>query len=417
MKKLIIILTLLSSIGSYADALELEVPENEQELDEFISDLKNKKIPQLDQIHTCFLSANLLTDIYQTTKSYWVSKAYSNEPAIIFSNEIDSSIFDINIYKNFEILIDSEKEFETKINAFIQNYQPSNLNKQEIQEKLKELDAGQTNLANVLLKLSIRETMFLYLVNGAKTQLKEFDSIYAPHINYLKGESCENSNVSYFLLNYQDDIKSVSLEISKLRNYVTELREKRNLLLSELFKRIRKALVTQYANLSFEDLESIQKKFIDIIKLDNLGQEMITWWQNENANGLAGNLHLKYLQYQKPLHILRRIDAKILAYETKILRLDDAPKESIDLYLKKLKSMKSTVSRNLSRLEKAGWQGQKDRQVLINSKRLERSSRYSNSCIQAINKHLEHAQKTEKFKDMLKLEMLYRISVDACSKR
>ncbi|SMF30539.1 hypothetical protein [Pseudobacteriovorax antillogorgiicola] len=416
-KKIFGLAFLLHGLTSHANTIELETPENEIELQEFIKDLREKKLPQLDQIHSCYLSANYLADIYKDTKSHWVEKSKPSLPLLIYANEQDASVYDMNIFNNFDGIIESEKLIESNLIQFIKDYDPSDFDKSTIRDRLAEIDAGQTSLADSLLKTSQRESMFLYLVNQAEIQLREFDSTYAPHIGYIKSESCENSNVVSLLTVFQDDIKASLANIGKLRDYVVRLRPKRNKLVEEVFTKVRDRLVEQYANLTFEDLEAVQKQLLDIIRLDNLGAEMITWWQGESAKGLAGNLHLKYLEYERPLRLLRLLGAKLHRFEGKINKLIGAPEASRSLYLQKLEAMQSTLSRNLDRLESSGWRGQRDRQVLINQRRMQQADRYSSECVRDIERHLEAAEETTALATMTRLEQLYRDSVESCSRR
>jgi hypothetical protein len=400
--------------SSLAAGFEFDVPQNEAELDAFLKKLRGQTLPQMDQIHTCYVLADHLADLYLKAKTDWLGTGTSPHVPIVLANEQDRAEFDFNLLRNFAAISASEDELATELVSFIEQFRAADLDKAAIRQKLQALDGGQLDLRDHLTRVSRRETLFLYLLDSAEKMLRSFEMNYQPQIDYLTGDKCQPSGADKFLAIFRKDLSQSLKEVERLKGYVLTLRPKRNLLIKRLFEQLRQRLLQRYADLNFENLSQVEHRLLDILRLDQLGAEMIQWWQDENSSGLADNRHLQFLQYERPLRDLRLLASQAYRYEQQIKALDGAPEESQQLYLNKLAAMQRTIERNLNHLESSGWQGQLNRQQQLNERRRAYPDRYSAACLAAVDEHLAASQDVVSIEMFRELEAQYQRVVELC---
>ena len=125
-----------------------------------------------------------------------------------------------------------------------------------------------------------------------------------------------------------------------------------------------------------------------------MGQQLIEYWQRSNLNGLADNLHTKFLAYREPLRkLLYVLDANISKYADLIQALKNVDCKPKDLYLDKIDTKKSVIHDNLNlylqRIERLLWQ------KLLNNRRLEFLKDVCEDCVSAIKTHLTSANSSK----------------------
>lgn len=406
---------LLLSIVDKSIAAEFEdfKPTTEDELDELLSTLESKALPQLSDFSDCYLSLDHLTSIYFKSKSFWLNKNHG-QSSNAFVNLENYPLLEQNLIANFKVVASEQTKSIEQVKDFLIEEKQGSFNKEQLTEKISLYDRGLHPVFKIVTEVELKETAFLYLISQSKKLMTWVSDMSNPSYAFIQSEKCANSGVLGILANFHSDFSQTAAQIEKMRAYIFDTRRKRKVLFRKHVYSLRDWYFEEYAKITLEDLSTLKIELAANIKLDDLGTEAIEYWQSENSIGLASNRHRRNLEFYKPLRELALTATRLENYKNKIEALPGVNESAKVIYLEKIESFLSVVNKEIVALVEKGWQGQLKRQVFLNERRLAQSSRYSSTCLKKIKDHIELAEKTKTEKDWIKSRELYQNVLKEC---
>jgi hypothetical protein len=386
------------------------------EANQLIDKLKNNTIPQMREIHQCFVDARLLVDDYLAAKKLWVGKGSGQGLPLAIDNTNHSlEGIDVNIYRNFDALGIYQSQFFSEIQSYIKTYNVDTQDTLEgLQAQILKIDQGKIALSDKLYEMAKRDSLYLQLLTSIQIEAEKEYRRRSRDIRDLIMGRCKNSGLEDVAVFLDADARSVIANIAKLRAFTLESIAKRNEIVKSTYQAIRKKHVDAYTLKAGELLGQTGEAASDVLDLASVGEEMLNWWIAANMQGLAHSLHLKYLQFEAPKALLMVELQRAKKFEASIRSFKFAPAEMSAYYLARLATFQKSISENLNTLNSRGWTGQRDRQVLLNSKRKTSASRLSTECLDSLQRHLDAAAHTQTIEQFRNLEKLYAMTLEAC---
>jgi|GEM_PF-4862031 len=414
-KKIIIAAILTARNLTYAQ--DVKPIKSIGEASALIEQLKNNTIPQLREIHQCYVDAKAIVDDYRDMKHLWVGKNPTQiKPLIIEASSDSISIdFDLNVYRNFDGLGIYQKVFFEELRTFIRTYKIESSNSIEsLQSHILKIDKGQIALSEKLYQIAKKDSLYLSLLAHMEVEADKEYSKISLHIRDMISTRCKNAGiepVGYFI---ESDVHTVTANIEQLRGFTLDSIDKRNLIVKRIYQEIRQKYVDQYQLLAGQQLGQIGADAIDVLTMAKVGEEMLNWWTTANQNGLAKSLHLKYLQFETPRDLLLVEKQRGSQFEASLRSIKNAPTEMSSYYFSRLATFQKTITDNLKTLTDRGWKGQLERQILLNTKRKAAGDRLSSVCMEQIQSHLDAGTLVKTLDQFRSVENLYARSLHAC---
>jgi len=263
------------------------------EANALIAQLQNTTIPQLREIHQCYIDAKAIVDDYRGIKQLWVGKNGSlNKPLIIEANSDNiSNDFDLNVYRNFDALGIYQKQFFEDLRTFIRTYKIESSDSLEgLQDHILKIDQGQILLSDKLYQIAKKDSLYLSLLAHMKVEADKEYSKVSMTVKDMVSTRCKNAGIDSVAAFIEADIHSVITNIERLRGFTLDSIDKRNLLVKRIYQDIRQKYVYEYQNIAIQELGQIGVTATDGLTMARVGEEILNWWTAANPNGPAKRL-------------------------------------------------------------------------------------------------------------------------------
>jgi hypothetical protein len=317
---------------------------------------------------------------------------------------------DYNLEKNFVALQEKHKQYITLVDRFVQTtvQVPSTL--EDLTKQLDSLGKEHEKYAQALGEVVRADEIFAYSIDTLVKGLEENKAILKQIFN--------EDNVDPELQPTIEEIISTTQSwIDKaiyLKKYILQSSQKRSLLFGLVLDKLRLYLESEYASKSSQKLEDLQGQIGSILDADDLLREIENWWfHTALLNGFGNGFLSKYLQYEKPLYIMRSNYAEGLSFLDRIDALN-LPPNTRSVILNELQGFLDTLNVEIKKLTSQGWQPLFERQKFLVSKREEISSRFSARCKEAISSYKLKEEDIKTLEEFSTAEMLYFNVVNYC---
>jgi hypothetical protein len=352
-----------------------------------LEEIKNQKI--------CHLRLELPLEELKRLMEFWFNNPNS----------------DYNIGKNFEALQQKHERYLEKIDEFVQGKLniPSTL--EDLQKELENLGRAQNDLAKALGDVVIADQSFTYSINTLITGLQN---------NKMALEKViKESDYPELKPQFDEMLKSIQSWIDKAayaKAFVLEAGRKRSLVFGIVSSRLELSLEAEFARLSGQKLGDITDQIDAILLARDLLIEIENWWFSTAVlNGFGGGYLFKYLQFERPLLIIRADYAQGLSFEQRIEALSSLPPVTKTALKDELQTRLNTLKAEIDKLVSGGWQPLLTRQKLIVKARETKISTLSSDCKSAIKEYSDKASDVQTLLDFRIAEEAFKKHIDACS--
>jgi hypothetical protein len=322
---------------------------------------------------------------------------------------------DYNIGKNFEELQKKHEQYFSKIDEFFQ----SKINLPDtlagIETELKNLYRPQDDLAKSLSNVALADQIFSYsldtLINGLQNNKASLERI----INDLDYPELKPQFDKILQLIQSWINKAVYTKV-----FVLEASRKRTLVFGIANGRLVFALERKYTEISGLQLKDIRAKIDSILYARDLLIDIENWWFNAaKLNGFGGGYLTKYLQFEKPLLIMRADYAQGASFRKRVAFIKDnlpaQTKAEFEAIETTLEERLATLKVQIDKLLEGGWQVLLDRQKFLVKAREANSSNLSIECKRTIDEFNNKADNVTTLIDFRIAEESYRKHIDTCS--
>lgn len=318
---------------------------------------------------------------------------------------------DYNLAKNFEVLQQKHEQYFAKIDEFVQSRQTIPDTLTEIEEELKKLNLPQNDLAQMLGDVVITDQRFAYsldvLLTGLQKKKAELQKII------------KESDYPQLKQTFDDMLKSIQSWIDKTayaKAFIVEAGRKRLLVFEIAQGKLELALQTKFAELAGQELEDIKDQIDAILSTRDLLVDIENWWFTAAVlNGFGGGLKAKYLQFEKPLCIMRSDYGKGLSFHQQIDALDSLPPMTKDAVKEQLQEHLDTLKAEIDELEAGGWKECLVKQKRVIEARKSMSASLSDECKSAIEAFDNVSSDVKNFANFRLAEAAYKEHIYVCS--
>lgn len=318
---------------------------------------------------------------------------------------------DYNIGKNFEALQQKHEQYLAEIDEFVQNKQTLPDTLEDIQKELEALGRPQNDLAKILGDVVIADQSFAYsldtLIAGLRSNKKNLENVI------------EESDYPELKPQFDEMLKSIQSWIDKAayaKAFVLEAGRKRSLVFEIVNIKLQLALETKFAELSGQALGDIRDQIDAILFARDLLIDIENWWFNAvEVNGFGGGYLSKYLQFERPLLIMRSDYAQGLSFEQRIEALSSLPPATKTALKDELQTRLNTLKAEIDKLVSGGWQSLLTRQKLIVKARETKISTLSSNCKSALKEYNDKASDVQTLLDFRIAEEAFKKHIDVCS--
>ncbi|RYZ89400.1 MAG: hypothetical protein EOP04_06900 [Proteobacteria bacterium] len=359
----------------------------------------------------CTQSANALAQKYSSSMDKMIiSSDEGLEPYV--DAKSNSKRLDVNLIKNLKSVTDSQLQFLNDLLVLSRNYQSGQKEigtEKALYEADRTLYRAASLLRNQAIDLSLKENRYIDLLKSSKSQLQNYAEegfAYAKHLN------C--SDVAQSMQIYNDDVKNHFDSIHPIRTLFIENRNRRDLLFSEVYKKLKYSNHKIYTSKTGSEIKDLQLALHQVLALDDFLFQTDEWWNKANTGGLGQRLHTKYYFYSAPLEILNKNKAEGLAFRKQIQEFTADP-ASIAAAIKIMDERLNIIDASLSFLSTKGWVG------LLELQKTSAKSRAAllpenKACQQASTGFIQTANSVSNLESFDAASVLYKISVDTCVK-
>ena len=318
---------------------------------------------------------------------------------------------DYNLGKNFEALQQKHEQYFAKIDEFIQNRQTIPNTLEEAQKELERLSLPQNDLAQALGDVIITDQSFAYSLDVLLTSLQK---------NKAKLEKIiKESDYPELKQAFDEMLKSVQRWIDKTayaKAFIVEAGRKRLLVFEIVRGRLELALETRFTELAGQELEDIKDQIDAILSARDLLVDIENWWFTAAVlNGFGGGLKAKYLQFEKPLCIMRSDYAKGLSFHQRIDALASLPPMTRDAVKEQLQEHLDTLKAEIDELETGGWQECLEKQKRVIEARKKVGASLSDGCKSALEGFDNVSFDVKNLADFRVAEKAYKQHMYVCS--
>jgi hypothetical protein len=204
--------------------------------------------------------------------------------------------------------------------------------------------------------------------------------------------------------------------IDELRRYVGLAGYKRGVLLQKFNKGMELAIYRAQANAEGKDLDDLLDELGAVLVLDSVLWDATDWWTKATMNGLAKRMHLKYLQYRKPLEMLtvEMGRAEMLKGRIRgIAKLDETTKQQA---IGTIDEKVQDIQKAMDLVTKRGWSGSLELQKTAAVKRDPLVPASNVACHEASTAFFDLAAKVVDLETYEAAEAKYKEHVDLCVK-
>lgn len=318
---------------------------------------------------------------------------------------------DYNIGKNFEALQQKHDQYFAVIDGFVQNKLNIPGTLEDLQKELENLGRAQNDLAKALGDVVIADQSFAYSLDTLITGLQNNKTALE--------EVIKESDYPELKPQFEEILKSIQSWIDKAayaKAFVLEAGRKRSLVFEIVSSRLELALEVEFARLSGQKLGDITDQIDAILFARDLLIEIENWWFNAaSLNGFGGGYLSKYLQFERPLLIMRSDYAQGLSFEQKIDALGSLPPATKATLKDELQTRLNTLKAEIDKLVSGGWQSLLTRQKLIVKARETKISTLSSNCKSALKEYNDKASDVQTLLDFRIAEEAFKKHIDVCS--
>lgn len=318
---------------------------------------------------------------------------------------------DYNLEKNFEALQQKHEQYFAKIDEFVQSRQSIPNTLEEIRRELERLNIPQNDLTQSLGDVFTTDYSFAYSLEVLFTGLQNNKAILE--------KIAKESDYPELKQNFDEMLKSIQSWIDKTsyaKAFILEAGRKRSLVFEIVKGKLELALEIKFAELAEQELENIRNQIDAILSARDLLVDIENWWFNVAAlNGFGGGLKAKYLQFEKPLCIMRSDYAKGLSFHQQIDALESLPPMTKDTVKKQIQDHLDTLKQEIDELESGGWQECLEKQKRIIEARKRMGASLSKECKLAIENFESKSSEVKNIAGFRIAEEAYKQHIHACS--
>lgn len=281
---------------------------------------------------------------YRTMQEQWLTKADSKT----------------NFTENLKAVTNIHAAFFQQLKNYVVTKTSTPDNLDGLRQELKDFASTQTALFTAQKAAFEAETNFVISVQAIEDGLADV----AIRLTDTKGCSKE---VADGIVKIQNDIGQWQKQLSLARRTVVEGGTKRDKAFDVALTTVRADLARRYAAKTVSKLSDIVTQIDAVFAAEKFIIEVNTWYTNIVRRGYGDGYLRRYLNYEKPLAMLKSNYQQALAYEKRLatigLSADLAATTGSQLAL-----YKEEIRKTIADVEAKGWSHQRDRQNIVAAK-------------------------------------------------
>ena len=310
----------------------------------------------------CTDSARVAIDSLIGYVGRYSKDAEAGIPLVIDSNESHKE-FDLNFDRNLRALLGHQAKVRQRIQALVNDQSNPGIvidsisalksKKSEVNTKIKELNKDIQDLYQ-------RSGKFLRFSKTAERKIAH----YLGTIQAIKEHrGCLGIKPTIDLM--ETDARALIEDIGLGVNYIKVMRYKFRILRDMIQPAMGALYIKRYADHVGQDLATLKAEIEKTLRLDDLGWEIGEWWVSSSSGGLNKGLHTTYLQFERPLRLFNHHLGTAKSFRETVIQRAASQTGFKDTWVSFLDNKIQALELNISALEQAGWQGQRDRQKLF----------------------------------------------------
>ena len=136
-----------------------------------------------------------MAEMYINLKSTFAIRSSQETQELILSDSSskDSENLSLNVYENFNAVVQKQERFNKEIISFVESNLDNDNSKEKITELLKSIDSGSTSLAEQLRLQTEYESHLLYILELSRSQIINFDTLYKTEMELVNGKTCKDT--------------------------------------------------------------------------------------------------------------------------------------------------------------------------------------------------------------------------------
>lgn len=356
-------------------------------------------VDQLVKMKSCITNLNNAASHFERANNIWITDKESA----------------FSVSKRFELVKDFHAKYRQDIEAFAKKFDETAGNKNEILEKLSKLNHSRMDLAVTFDSVDRIDQSFVISLTGIDDVFMDIGSKYMAIAENCKEFAKQELDEATGAINELRD------DISYLQSYITISSQKRSSLFEAIYYGILAKLTQRYADIEQVNIDQarldLQRVLVSETILDNITQ----WWADTHGRtGLGQGLIGLYLQYTKPLAIMKNdlLRAKVIETQLADPALDPDSVRSLNA---EFRPKVDLLARQIGDLENKGHEGILLQQSAMNKRRIETIDLYAEACKEATSVYdatiKKYQTSSDQESDFLGLEAAYLTSVFNCTRR
>jgi hypothetical protein len=395
-----------------------DIPSNEAELDVFIKNMNEQTLPRLRNLDECVATGRFLLESYGDIKRLFLGKNPKQKLLLNAAPGDTEAAYNLNVEENFKILQAGQTEALNAIKSFSDKLAvKDNLDRNQIEAKLKSLDAEILSLSRKVSEASYLEDAFLYVLGRADIELSKNLNESTSNLAMLFSDQCKEANLAPVGEKIVADLNLILATVGRMKAYVTESRTKREKLIEYTYTFHRYALEQAYLKQAGNDLTELQNRLMGVLAFGRLATEMETWWSDVIARGVGDRLHTKYLQYEEALMRLKSTRETAQQYKERIESFPGVAENARAVFLNRITNFVTSLDQTIQQIESKGWQGQLSKQKTMVEGMQKIVDRYVESCPPMLNQFLAQFEQVKSIEQYRIAETLYAQIVDTCKSK
>ncbi|MDQ3232801.1 MAG: hypothetical protein M3Q07_13370 [Pseudobdellovibrionaceae bacterium] len=368
----------------------------------------------LSRIQCAYIGQTVVAT-YKAMFNGFIGDGRKDKPTVVgFTGTASSTDLNPNIFDNFGVL--QQKHAETLRN--IESIQTAFLpvidgirNADDARRARIALRGRVREITNTLVQSSYYDSVFLGMLEDAGGQLAS--------IGYSANGIAADYNCKVLegpMNKVKENAAAFFGRIDELRRYVGLAGYKRGKLLEKFNKGMELAIYRAQANAEGKDLDQLLDELGAVLVLDSVLWDVTDWWTKATMNGLAKRMHLKYLQFRKPLEMLTAEMGRTEAFKSRIREIakldEDTKRQAIGTIDEKVQD----IQKAMDLITKRGWPGSLELQKTQATTRVSLIPTSNTACHQVSRAFFDLAAKAKDLTSYEVAEAKYKEHVDLCVK-
>jgi hypothetical protein len=363
--------------------------------------LKSQTIPDMQDILLCMQTMNIVTSQYAQIKKVFLARETGGDDHLV--NRFDANRVQHNaMLKELYAFVTESKDVEKWDRASLLKF-------------IEDLTQHRGPVVSRFADLSEQEDLFIAQVGSLREYLLKAYQESHLDLVLLGGPRCQKANIQVGLKVLQEDLVQTLNRLNDLHQYTLSAARKRHRLLSIVYAALKIHAEHQYNNAAIASIDENLIALKSVLDLADFSDEYYQWRGMVAANGAAEGLDSFYLEYERPIRLIRIRIQEARNFEKTIKNISPLP-ESAQVVLGNIEGMIWALRKQEERLLNLGWPGQLKKQIEMTHRRTENLSALDAKCGLLLEDFLTFADGIVDLVGFRVAEIRYHELADTCSK-